>query len=374
MPYRRRDRRDGHSGAVGAAAIISSSSAAAAAPSAAFTAAGLPTGRRPSQSSSDCTLPPRRPPQSSAYAAHRGHTGPSSPSSPSHRSPRSVRSAAGPADGRRRASTPAAAPQPQASPPSPPAWRATVVDPPRPPPPRSADELSFAKRTLRKLARDSRLFPADGEGDERRVRTVGEKELDIGEVVGRGGFCEVRFSDLRRPRACDAIGEERRRYAMKYMSPAKSASSRVFQRGLTDLATEACFLSLLRHEHVIGLHYIGEGSLEENYGCDDLSNGRYEEIVTDAQGNLKLRRRSPPRLSRTEGTERLFGYFLLLDPLHETLTDRIEKSYVPREMLRHSQSEGGDEGRESCVSRLRLAERLDVLVSVASALRYLHEE
>ncbi|KAL7552960.1 hypothetical protein ACHAWF_016192 [Thalassiosira exigua] len=398
MPYRRRDRRDGHGhghGDAGAATAASSPSSAAVRPPVDFTAAGSPR-RRPS---SDYVSPPRRPPPPTAYPSNRGHAG---SSSPSDRSPRSARSAAGrdstsaalpphwsprprsaccagPSDGDRHGSAP-----PQALPPSPPP---RVVDPPRPPPPRSVDELLFAKRTLRKLARDSRLFDGD---DERRVRTVGEKELDVGAVIGRGGFCEVRFADLKRPRShgvsghgsgigCGgrATGEERRRYAMKYLSPAKSASSsRVFQRGLADLATEACFLSLLRHEHVIGLHYVGEGSLEENYGCDERSNGKFEEVVTDERGNLKLRRRSPEKLSRTEGTERLFGYFLLLDPLHETLTDRIEKSYVPRELLGHSESEGTNaySGREACVSRLQLAERLDVLTSVASALRYLHEE
>ncbi|KAL7525240.1 hypothetical protein ACHAWF_001269, partial [Thalassiosira exigua] len=200
--------------------------------------------------------------------------------------------------------------------------------------------------------------------------------MDVGAVIGRGGFCEVQFLDLLRPSrygiGSHDRGVERQTYAMKYLSPAKSASSRVFQRGLANLATKACFLSLLRHKHVICLHYVGEGSLEENYGCDDSQNRVYEEVVTDAHGNLQLRRRSPEKPRRSD--ERLFGYFLLLVPLQETLTDRIETSYVSQELLCHSENEGGDEGRESCVSRLQLAERLDVLISAFSALQYLHEE
>ena len=86
---------------------------------------------------------------------------------------------------------------------------------------------------------------------------------------------------------------------MKYLSPSKTSSTRIFQRGIADLAMEACFLSLLSHEYIIGLHYVSEGTLEENYGCCDVGQQQRrhqqqhvtrEEIVMDANGNLCVKR------------------------------------------------------------------------------------
>ncbi len=183
---------------------------------------------------------------------------------------------------------------------------------------------------------------------------------------------------------------------MKYLSPTKTSSSRVFQRGIADLAMEACFLSLLRHENIIGLHYVSEGSLEENYNCAPRQSrssvpGQPDEIVMDAYGNLKLQKRHmapqhPPSNSH------LFGYFLLLDPLHESLTDRIDKTYVPQvaqhensnvnannnknkmwDRIRHKNG-ANPRGYDSNDPKVQLAQRLGVVKSVASALTYLHEQ
>ena len=46
---------------------------------------------------------------------------------------------------------------------------------------------------------------------------------------------------------------------MKYLSPSKTTSTKVFQRGIADLAMEACFLSLLQHNNIINLHYVSGG-------------------------------------------------------------------------------------------------------------------
>ena len=149
--------------------------------------------------------------------------------------------------------------------------------------------------------------------------------MDIGKVIGKGGFCEVRFANLKHfsPRGVQNFGQDAsgaQKYAMKYLSPKKTTASRVFQRGIADLAMEACFLSYLRHENVIGLHYVSEGSLEENYNCAPVaSRGGRDEVMLDAQGNLQLRPTQPPT------NPHVFGYFLLLDPLHESLADRIRR-------------------------------------------------
>ena len=270
--------------------------------------------------------------------------------------------------------------------------------PARPQPPHLPDELIFAKRSLEKLVHDSQFFPFLDRNN--RVQTVAESELDYGSIIGKGGFCEVRCVGLRH---C-SLGDQRRgdpthtvppKYAMKYLSPTKTTSSKVFQRGVADLAMEACFLSLLSHDNIIGLHYVSEGSLEENYNClrHQIKGRGDDEIYLDANGNLQLRRRPTLPSSHTH----LFGYFLLLDPLHETLADRIEKTYIPQSLLydplvsstnnavstpspfhlwdriRHKNNPQTVAGTNILNAQFHLAQRLEVVTCIASALTYLHD-
>jgi len=239
-------------------------------------------------------------------------------------------------------------------------------------PPHTLDELDFAKRTLQKLVQHSTFFPSH---ESHHVHTVKESELDFGQVVGKGGFCEVRLIALR---------SNRNRYAMKYLSPSKTTSTRLFQRGLADLAMEACFLSLLRHDNIIGLHYVATGSLEENYNIGDGSRERQliqqDEVVMDGNGNLQLRR--PASSNIPTATEHAFGYFLLLDLLHENLSDRIDNTYIPQIVYAnaHQPLDNGSLRNRIRTKALaeyqseqsQLAERLNALTDVASALQYLH--
>ena len=211
-----------------------------------------------------------------------------------------------------------------------------------PQPPHTRDELHFAKRTLQKLVQDSYFFPNANSANNNSVQTLQEKEfVNVGNIIGKGGFCEVRgvttATSLKRSRPTQGSSSNGSssqhssgsgshshssnnynsnnssnsnntsnnnnnnnvQYAMKYLSPSKTSSTRIFQRGIADLAMEACFLSLLSHEYIIGLHYVSEGTLEENYGCCDVGqqqrrhqqqHGMREEIVMDANGNLCVKR------------------------------------------------------------------------------------
>eukprot|EP00984_Skeletonema_dohrnii_P028565 scaffold18622_cov67-Skeletonema_dohrnii-CCMP3373.AAC.1 len=132
---------------------------------------------------------------------------------------------------------------------------------------------------------------------------------------------------------------------------------------------EACFLSLLRHENIITCHYVSAGSLEENFNAKDHDDGDSsspgrgkgkggkkgtkkkikvrEEIVTDAMGNLVLREVpivqddqqdvenavQNQQQQQVEVYKHRFGYFLLLDVLHETLAHRIDHVYIPQVLL-----------------------------------------
>ena len=199
---------------------------------------------------------------------------------------------------------------------------------------------------------------------------------------------------------------------MKYLSPSKTAAkcqpsaqsrsgdkkggarqrNKHFERGIADLAIEARFLSVLRHENIIELHGVSEGSLESLFNC------------AEDEKSLIGRRRSSYR--------HRFGYFLLLDPLYETLATRCERRYL-RDVLEPPappspppSSSGGrgsrrGDGERPWFRRLvgggvkvgglsasqrqthglpieawreGLADRLEAVRGVADALRYLHDD
>ena len=259
--------------------------------------------------------------------------------------------------------------------------------------------------------------------------TIHERDVLVGGLLGQGGFCEVRYCAAEKKKeeeeeeevvkqqkgkndrndeedggggglddsfhtaASSKIVDNNnnsnpssshqsssssvtaiQRYAIKYLSPTRTAphpsdpKNKVFQRGIADLAMEACFLSLLRHDNIITCHFVSEGSLEENFNTTTTTtssnvNGTKkkkkkkkfkEEIVTDAMGNLVLREVPIPDYENDGGEEEddddpekeqqqqqqqpevykhRFGYFLLLDVLHETLAHRIDHVYIPQVLL-----------------------------------------
>lgn len=197
-----------------------------------------------------------------------------------------------------------------------------------------------------------------------RVPTIHEKDIIVGSLLGSGGFCEVRsayVSNLKHPRtsslsevstSCkndefiheiakeflcrmtnnsenesksmtdeiynkndDIIHSPTKTYALKYLSPTKflpkkandycppPAVNKEFERAIADLVTEARFLSMLSHPNIITMHYVSEGKLENVFNCGE-----------------------------TETAHRYlhqYGYFLLLDQLHETLSHRIKNAFIP---------------------------------------------
>jgi len=209
------------------------------------------------------------------------------------------------------------------------------------------------------------------------------------------------------------------KYAIKYLSPSRTAphhsdpKNKVFQRGIADLAVEACFLSLLRHENIITCYYVSQGSLEENFNAQESNNAaagkkgaaasnggknsnsstskkkkkKYkEEIVVDDNGDLILRHVLIPSEDDDDQENALqnqqqmqlnhqvddadeeevyrhrFGYFLLLDVLHETLAHRIDHVYIPQVLLTSSNNNNGSSFHASSdltASLLHMQEKRD---------------
>jgi len=225
-----------------------------------------------------------------------------------------------------------------------------------------------AAEDIAALARDS-----SRDAEVAPVPSVREGEIDYGEVLGKGGFCEVRLAALRDDRRGGADGRGPRLYAMKYLSPSKYAPqaeelpdkprprNKAFERGIADLAIEARFLTLLSHDNIIKLHYVSGGSLEEQFNCRG--------------GDYRHR----------------FGLVMLLDPMHETLAKRIDDTYIPRVfcgpapptpaaassrgLWRRLTTKKRSDGALPLEGwRIQLARRLEGLRGVAAAMQYLHDD
>ena len=237
----------------------------------------------------------------------------------------------------------------------------------------SHQELSLAERSLRRLVINSQFFPlravsddwfrrpsSGGDGDRKpapsesnseegttaltttHVTTLYEQEIRVEKLLGRGGFCEVRLAHLKDGISKNAtittsITDQEEEhppsphqcYAIKYLSPTIShrKSKKAFSRGAADLAIEARFLSLLNHAHIIHLHYVSAGSLHENYNCLDMNEDEKEGCSCNSSS-----RSGSDTISCDQGgfevNLRHFGYFLLLDRLHETLDHRMKHTFI----------------------------------------------
>ena len=263
-----------------------------------------------------------------------------------------------------------------------------------------------------------------------RVTSVEESGIDVGTILGTGGFCVVRLACLQRNRAMrpnvdlqnndhaptlssssSSSSSLQRMFAMKYLSPTKFAPesyettghdifqtrrNRMFERGIADLAMEARFLSILSHVYIIRLHHVGAGCLSNQFNCNRKEND-YDQSGGIDSTNYRHR----------------FGFFLLLDPLYETLTTRIQRTYIPqvfdhpivdenvvpypsrrrrlnisrllacrhppwRTVVNTAKLTGKDDHKRIAPLmhkwRLQLAQRLDVIKCIALALSYLHDD
>lgn len=141
-----------------------------------------------------------------------------------------------------------------------------------------------------------------------------------------------------------------------------------FVRGLADIALEARFLALLSHDNIISLHYVSRGRFEDQYNSKHPHH---------------------------------FGYFLLLDPMFETLSTRIEETYIPQVLTRQTagnlvatmnsvrrnlsltrkiykqhafDDKSGIRRAQLNVWKMHLAQRITVVKGVASALQYMHDD
>lgn len=203
----------------------------------------------------------------------------------------------------------------------------------------------LAERSIQTLVMGSHFFPQEAAShdwfrrtcypndtrqgrNQTNVTTLFEHELQVDKILGRGGFCEVRLVHIKNNhdpthRNTTVTTDE---YALKYLQPSNKNKS-AFARGAADLAIEARFLSLLRHDNIIALHYVSQGTLAEAYNCSD----EHDKEAHCAERQVPSGKDGHPdhMLQNTPHALRQYGYFLVLDYLRDTLLQRIQNIYIP---------------------------------------------
>lgn len=167
----------------------------------------------------------------------------------------------------------------------------------------------------------------------REIERFAWVDLNVGDFIAGGGFSDVfAINSFNKETELTSATNSGKQYVLKHLNPSLIADHRKLAVGAKDLALEAHFLSSLDHKHVIGLRGWPKSGLSSF-----IETGRVE------------------------------GFFLILDRLAETLTNRIGAWH--REA--REQRENGD--IPSSTRRKFFARRLKAAIQVASALEYLHE-
>jgi len=206
--------------------------------------------------------------------------------------------------------------------------------------------FSEAKERVKSLSETSRVFDLE---KEQRIPRIRKEEITLDKLLGRGRFCvatEISSIRLKLPmnknryereeedrdflkRQCNRHGEAR--YAIKTLSDdTKRGHAHILLRGTIDMALETRFLSVLEHPNIIRMRAVADCS-----PYDD-------------------------------------GYFIVLDRLHCTLSQRLvtwrRKHHYARSLINILRGTSKKKTNEC------LVEQLLVTYSISRAMTYLHQK
>ena len=175
-----------------------------------------------------------------------------------------------------------------------------------------------------------------------KVIQVEACHVDVGEQLGKGGFCLVHEADIILPQEKT---HQHHDYCVKFLKPNILTERRKFARGIADLAIEAHFLATLNHPHILKIRGVTAG--------------------------VKLFEPSYPDLTNQPGVHG--GFFLILDRLHSTLDHKIERTWkVQAEKYSSFLYRTTHDLRGGKRMELR-RQRLEVALQLARAMEYLHQ-
>mmetsp|Transcript_10866 Transcript_10866/g.16608 ORF Transcript_10866/g.16608 Transcript_10866/m.16608 type:complete len:450 (-) Transcript_10866:299-1648(-) len=186
-----------------------------------------------------------------------------------------------------------------------------------------------ACKAIKELSQDSKIFTSKPDFEHWNA-----DDLVIGKTLGCGGFSEVHEVSLKQV----TCSKNDKPLAVKYLKQQAMVQRRTFEHGAADLAMEGYFLATLDHKHIIKLHGVTAGAVENN-----IASGKE------------------------------CGFFILVDRLYDTLESRID---TWKESFKLINGNGGILYKRSAVFKTKrmnhLMSRLKVAADLSDALCYLH--
>ena len=190
---------------------------------------------------------------------------------------------------------------------------------------------------------------------ENKVVQVNALHVQVGRLLGQGGFCLVHDVTITLPEQRQSNGKSNndgdnnsstsQDYCVKFLKPSILTERRKFARGIADLAIEAHFLATLNHPHILKIRGVTEG--------------------------IELFQATSPQLTNQPGIDG--GYFLLLDKVHMTLDRKIEVTWKSATEKYNSFLWRTTHDLRGVKRRGVKTERLDVALQLAQAMQYLHQ-
>ena len=187
------------------------------------------------------------------------------------------------------------------------------------------------------------------------AKAVSYSDIQIDSILGPGGFSMVYKVNVVSPsnplyNGDDDENDSGSGYALKCVHNKIQASTKgvkAYRNAIYDIAMEGQLLSKLHHPNIIQLYGIGGGSsVLENDENDETENGS---IISSNTNNNPL------------------GYFLLLEVLHDTLSDKLK-------CWRDEQKVESIEAMKLITNKSAMNERIEnVAIGIAKGLQYLHE-
>jgi serine/threonine protein kinase len=194
-----------------------------------------------------------------------------------------------------------------------------------------------------------------------QILSLDPKSLELGVILGKGGFCVVHETHL----PARLVGAERdsesefesahehghreHEYCVKFLKSSAIAERKKFARGIADLAIEAHFLASLNHPHILKIRGVSEG-----FTLFEPSSPLFLSTLTCKPG--------------LEG-----GCFLLLDRLVMTLDKKINRDWKEWQIKWNSFLNRTIHDIRGVKRRMFRLERVNVALQLAQAMQYLHQ-
>lgn len=223
------------------------------------------------------------------------------------------------------------------------------------------DDIAGILQELHEISPCDNDSSEEQESSSKRVYSVNRFDLNRVSLIGSGQFCNVySVTGSLEPGTSDQhqqqqVRRKRFMYACKSIDYRRVRTSEDLFVAATDLANEAILLSQLNHKNIIGLRGLCNEGFSQSFESDADTSGE--------------------------------GYFLVLDILKETLTDRLHrwrKQHIKTQTKRLSLNIGGSSIRKTkkfsytnaddCQRHIMYRRIENTVFGIAEGMEYLHSQ